>query len=175
MKKCRFLLVVLLLCLSPIAAGEALPAATSDTVDAAIYDTGYTIALSTDWVTTTGTDDHRVLIEATSPDGACRLRVFGSEQTGWHLDDWKQALQKASTHNSVSDIGELTMGKRRFIVYDTLLSDPTLPYGFFWSAATECADGVFITLEFGTKGSAVLEDSFGAARDAILLSLHAVE
>lgn len=175
MKKGRFLLAALLLCLAPIAFGEAAPVVTPDTVDVAVYNTGYAIALPTDWITTTGTDEHRMLIESTSPDGACRLRVFKNEREGWHLDDWKQALQKAGKHNSVSNIDEQTAGERRFIVYDMKPTDPNFPDSFFWSAATESTDGVFITLEFCTAQSNTLEEAFSTERDAILLSLHAAE
>lgn len=113
----------------------------------ALYGTDYRLSLPEDWLVTTGTDPHQALINATSPDHTIQFLAFRNEQDGWHLDEWVQALTKASRQNGVENLEESKIGERQFVQYQLRIGNGNLPATVSLCAATEMQPGEFITFE----------------------------
>ena len=85
------------------------------------------------------------------------------------MDDWKQALERGSKHNSVTDISEQMVADRRFVVYNMQNDDFTS-----FCAVTQVDTGVFVTLEFRVMDGTTPEQAFGDLIGDILASLQPV-
>ena len=163
------LVLVFLLCAMPLATAQTQQTQSPDWVLVAVSGTQYSVLVPADWQTTTGTDTMRALVESTCITGNCKLLVFCNPYGQGTLDDWKQALERGSKHNSVTDISEQMVADRRFVVYSMQYDDFTS-----FCAVTQVDTGVFVTLEFRVMDGTTPEQAFGDLIGDILASLQPV-
>lgn len=164
----RFLLLVAVTIMGITAVLAESPASQSYLIE----DTGYHIELPADWtIEESAADPAQALLIARSE--TMRLYLWLNRQEGWSLADWKSALLKASSRNSVltDSFSEEKIAERTFVRYryereDRADGARSVMY------VTELEKGVFLTFEFRSDDEFSAFDQRGESLGMILGSLE---
>ena len=162
------LLTLLPACRPAAALGQADIVPAPAMVWATVAGTGYRIGVPEGWAVAVQPDPAQAVLAAENADGSQTMLAYVNEQPDWDLARWQEALAKASQTNSVSDITELWIGERHFIGYALALEGTAA-----WAAATQVADGLFVTLEFRVRLPGDPRTDFIQRPDCFLSTLQA--